>query len=66
MLFSYFCQLRRLVFDQSSLVQPVSEYRGGPLSMTDGGEGQTMEILVSNIGYILFPSSIVSRLSGVF
>ena len=30
-LFSYFCQLRRLVFDQSSPVQPVSDFKGGPL-----------------------------------
>ena len=28
-LFSYFCHLRRLVFDQSSPVHPVSELRGG-------------------------------------
>ena len=29
MLFSQFCQLRRLVFDQSSPVQPISDFRGG-------------------------------------
>ena len=29
MLSSYFCHLRRLVFDQSSPVHPVSESRGG-------------------------------------
>ena len=28
MLLSYFCNLRRLVFDQSSPVNPVSESRG--------------------------------------
>ena len=35
MLFPYFCQLRRLVFDQSSPVQPISESRGGSLSVTE-------------------------------
>ena len=35
MLFPQFCQLRRSVFDQSSPVQPVSESRGGPLSVTE-------------------------------
>ena len=40
--------MSRLVFDQSSPVEPVSESRGGGLSVT-GGEGQT-DILVSNIG----------------
>ena len=39
--------MRRTRFDQSSPVQPVSESRGGPLSVTDG---RTKEILVSNIG----------------
>ena len=34
MLLSYFCQLMRLVFSQSSLVQPISESREGPLSVT--------------------------------
>ena len=53
MLFSEFCQLRRLVFDQSSPVQPVSESRGGPLSVAEEEEEQQQqEILVSNIGYI--------------
>ena len=47
MLFPYFCQLRRLVFDQSSPLHPVSESRGGTLSVTDGAQ---TEILVSNIG----------------
>ena len=46
--------MRRLVFDQSSPVQPVSESRGGTLSVTeeDGGgrRRRTKEILVSNIG----------------
>ena len=48
--------MRRLVFDQSSAVQPVSEPRGGPLSLTEdrGGRRRTeQEILVSNIGYYL-------------
>ena len=34
-LFSKFSQSRRIVFDQSSPVQPVSEFRGGPLSLTN-------------------------------
>ena len=41
-------------FDQSSPVQPVSEYRGGSLSLTKEEEsegGRTKEILGSNIGY---------------
>ena len=39
--------IRNLVFDQSSPVQPVSEFRGGPLSVTE----KKAEILVSNIGW---------------
>ena len=46
-----FCQLRRLVFDQSSPVHPLSDFRGGGLSLTNGG--QRTEILVSNIGFTL-------------
>ena len=43
--------MRRLVFDQSSPVQPVSESRGGTLSVTfERTEGRTKEILVSNLG----------------
>ena len=38
-------------FDQSSLVQPVSESRGGSTSVTEQDE-RTKEILVSNIGFI--------------
>ena len=34
MLFFQFCQLRRLVFDQSTPVQPISESRGGTLSVS--------------------------------
>ena len=41
--------MRRLVFDQSSPVHPVSESRGGPLSVTE--HERTKEILMSNIGY---------------
>ena len=56
MLFPKFCQLRRLVFDQSSPVQPVSESRGGTLSVTEEDDERTnertKEILVSNIGYV--------------
>ena len=37
---SYFSNIRNLVFDQSSPVQPVSESRGGSLSVTEeDGEG---------------------------
>ena len=58
MLSSQFSNIRRTGFDQSSPVQPVSESRGGTLSVTDGGgrrtnEGRTKEILVSNIGFKL-------------
>ena len=52
MLFSQFCQLRRLVFDQSSPVHPDSLSRGGYYER-DGGEGRTEEILVSNIGFTM-------------
>ena len=34
LLFSQFCQLVRLVFDQSSPLHPVSDFRGGSLSVT--------------------------------
>ena len=45
-------QLRRLVFDQSSPVHPVSESRGGTLSVTEKDKGRrTEEILVSNFGF---------------
>ena len=43
--------MRRLVFDQSSPLHPVSESRGGTLSVTHGRtDGGRTEILVSNIG----------------
>ena len=42
--------MRRLVFDQSSPVHPVSEYRGGGLSVTKD-EVRSPEILVSNFGF---------------
>ena len=51
MLLLQFCYLRRLVFDQSSPVQPVSEFMGFGLSRTEDGGGQT-EILVSHIGCV--------------
>ena len=56
MLPSKFSNIRRTRFDQSSPVQPVSESRGGPLNVTDGGRrteesGRRTEILVSNLGY---------------
>ena len=41
MLFPLFCKLRRLVFDQSSTVQPISESRGGTLSVTEKDEVRT-------------------------
>ena len=40
--------MRRLVFDQSSPVHPVSESRGGTLSVT---KDERTEILVSNFGF---------------
>ena len=41
----------RTQFDQSSLVQPVSDFRGGTLSVTDERtDGRTKEIPVSIIG----------------
>ena len=42
------CHLGRLAFDQSTLVHPVSESRGGSLSVTH----RQTEMLVSNIGFI--------------
>ena len=51
MLSSLFSNIRRLRFDQSSPVQPVSG--GGSTSVTEDGGGQrTEEILVSNLGYV--------------
>ena len=38
--------MRRLVFDQSSPVQPVSESRGGPLSVTAADEGWKLLCLI--------------------
>ena len=40
---------RKLVFNQSSPVRPLSESREGPLSLTNGGRA---EILLFNIGMI--------------
>ena len=51
------CNLRRLVFDQSSPVHPVSESRGGTLNVTKSKVRRT-EILVSNIGFNFFPFNI--------
>ena len=42
--------MRRLVFDQSSPVHPISESRGGSTSVTKS-EVRKTEFLVSNIGY---------------
>ena len=54
MLSSKFFNIRRTQFDQSSQVNPVSDFRVGTLSVMEKVEGQT-EILVSNIGLtILF------------
>ena len=54
MLFSLFCQFRRLVFDQSSPVHPVSESTRGTMSVTHRrpDERTRTEILVSNIGLL--------------
>ena len=46
---SLFCHLRRSVFDQSSPVHPVSEYRGGKVTLSVTDERRT-EILLTNIG----------------
>ena len=43
---------RRLVFDQSSLVHPISESRGGSTSVTEDGWNRT-EMLMSNIGGLI-------------
>ena len=45
MLFSKFCQFRRLFLDQSSPVHPVSESRGSTMSVADG-EGQKSLCLI--------------------
>ena len=50
MLLSYCSNIRNLVFDQSSPVQPISESRGGSTSVTEE-DGRWTEIIVSNIGY---------------
>ena len=47
--FPKFCQLRRLVFDQSSPVHPVSELRGGTLSVK-----YTVEVVVVAGRYLSF------------
>ena len=52
-LFSQFYQLRRLVFDQSSPVHPVLNFRGGGYHKRYAWTNGQTEILVSNIGYIL-------------
>ena len=44
-------QIRRTQSYQSSPVHPVSESRGGPLSLTEDKGPRSTEILVSNIGY---------------
>ena len=45
MLFSSFFNIRNIVFDQSSPVKPISESRGGPLSMTQEG-GRKISCLI--------------------
>ena len=49
MLLSYFCQWTRLFSNQSCPFIPLSESGGRPLSITNGGRGQT-EFLVWYIG----------------
>ena len=63
MTFFQFCYLRRLVFDQSSPVHPVSESIGFGLSRTEDGGGQT-EILVSHIGCV--PQKNTNKHSNIF
>ena len=48
------CQLRRLVFDQSSPVHPVSESRGGSMSVTDERtkDGRKSSCLISKHGFV--------------
>ena len=47
--------IRNSVFDQSSSVQPITEYRGGPLSVTyihsSSSRSSRTVLLLSNIGY---------------
>ena len=45
---NYFCQLRRLVFNHSSPVHPVSESRGGSLSVTDGEGRQSLRLILDD------------------
>ena len=52
MLSYQFYNIRRTQFDLSSPVQPISDFRGGPLSITQEESGQRTEILVFNIGYL--------------
>ena len=52
MLSYQFYNIRRTQFDLSSPVQPISDFRGGPLSVTQEESGQRTEILVFNIGYL--------------
>ena len=59
MLLSQFCHLRRLVFNQSSPVHPVSESRGGGLSVKEEDGRRRTDILVSNIGYIAHVFSLI-------
>ena len=52
MLFSQLSNIRRTRFDQSSPVQPVSESRGGPLSMTEedgGGRSRKSSCLIWDV-----------------
>ena len=55
LLSSQFCYLRRLVFDKKCPVQPISESRVGPLSVTQESQQQRKSrttLLLSNKGYI--------------
>ena len=49
---SQFCNFRNTVFDHKSPVQPISESRGGPLSVTEQQRCRTT-LLHSNIWWIL-------------
>ena len=54
MLFYLFFNIRRTQFDQSSLVQSVSDFRGGSTNLTEEESGQRTEILLCNTRYMQF------------
>ena len=52
-----FSNIRRTRFDQSSPVQPVSDFRGGSTSVTEKEDEVWTEILVTNIGRLIETNS---------